>query len=134
MGFAEVVQTVMTKAVAQHAEETQIKRNQEIKDEGVELFSDKADELVKAQRPEKEALKTYLSGLADETVLKLQTLMHFGRGDSPDLHWLHGHLKERTPTKDDAVRTMMEKAALRDYLARGLQLATESGTDLEAPF
>jgi Protein of unknown function (DUF3775) len=133
MQFSEIVQDTIARAAACRTEEAEISKKLGLKG-GVTLFSEEADKLAKAPRPAKAELKKYLMSLPDEIVFKLQTLMYFGRGDDPDLHGFHKSLKEQTPTKGDAIRAMMEKAPLGEYLANGLRLASAHGIDVEGTF
>ena len=79
-------------------------------------------------------VEAYLNRLPAQTVLKLQTLMYFGRGDDTDLRRLHAYLRENTDDKSDAVQTICEKLlALSEYLARAVKIA-DKRIDLESDF
>jgi len=57
--------------------------------------------------------------------------MYAGRGDDEDIVSLHRELAGRTPDKADAIRTIVSKVPLAEYLARGLVLAQQELFDLD---
>lgn len=79
-------------------------------------------------------LDDYLRTLPEPDLLKIRTLMYFGRGDDSDITALHKYLVSSPETKAEIAHSVAEKVPLADYLKAGLALAEQSGVDLEQPF
>src|ERR1039457_2684572 len=129
MKFSEVVQEVIAKATARKLEGARVRGEAGIADEVADLLGADAADLATVPRPAKQALRLYLMTLPEDTVFKLRTLMYFGRGDDADLHELHLYLNKQIATKELAIRAMMEKGPLADYLSKGLQRALDARID-----
>ena len=80
-----------------------------------------------------DAVTKHLQSLPMETLLKLQLLMYFGRGDDPDIYALFEYLSDPAVTPDaaDVIRTLATKRPLAEYLSRGVQALDKAGIDLE---
>ncbi len=73
-----------------------------------------------------------LRKLPEQTVLKIQTLMYFGRGDDSNLRRLQASLLEDTEDKSDAIETICGKLLyLSEYLTRALEKAQKRQIDLD---
>lgn len=80
-------------------------------------------------------IKLYLESLPETELRKLQTLVYFGRGDDDDIFSLHEHLTSVSPTREDVIRTVVEKApALSTYLLTALRRVERSGIDIDGSF
>lgn len=90
-----------------------------------------ADENEEGQRLD--AVTKHLQSLPMETLLKLQLLMYFCRGDDPDIYALFEYLSDPAVTPDDAdvIRTLATKRPLAEYLSSGVQALDKAGIDLE---
>ena len=76
-------------------------------------------------------LRELLDGLDLDTLRRVEAVMYSGRGDGSPVA-LRPELAENHPTKDDVVRTIIEKLPnLDDYLERGLDRAKAEGIDLD---
>lgn len=76
-------------------------------------------------------LRELLDGLDLDTLRRVEAVMYSGRGDGSPVE-LPPELAENHPTKDDVVRTIIEKLPnLDDYLERGLDRANAEGIDLD---
>ena len=76
-------------------------------------------------------LRELLDGLDLDTLRRVEAVMYSGRGDGSPAA-LRPELTENHPTKDDVVRTIIEKLSNIDvYLERGLDLANAEGIDLD---
>lgn len=127
MSFVDVVLAVAKLAQERNDEDKAHKKRLGL-EHGVELGTKEADEYMHAPRPAKAALRAHLEGLDEAVVLKLEAVMYGGRDKNPNFRGLAQQLSHN---KSDAVRTMMEKSPLGDYLAEGLVLAQRSYVDLE---
>ncbi len=98
----------------------------------VSLGSQKLDQYLKATQFLSSKMKVYLAELSERQLRNLETLIYFGRGDEDDLVWLHAHLKSVSPTREDVVRTIIEKIpALSRYLQSALSSAHRLGMDID---
>ena len=76
-------------------------------------------------------LRNLLDGLDLDTLRRLEAVIYSGRGDGSPVE-LRPVLAVNHPTKDDVVRTIIEKLPnLYDYLERGLDRANAEGIDLD---
>jgi len=76
-------------------------------------------------------LRELLDGLDLDTLRRVEAVMYSGRGDGSPVA-LRPELIENHPTKDDVVRTIIEKLPNIDvYLEKGLDLASAEGIDLD---
>lgn len=76
-------------------------------------------------------LRKLLDGLDLETLRRVEAVMYSGRGDGSPVE-VRPVLAVNHPTKDDVVRTIIEKLPnLDDYLERGLDRAKAEGIDLD---
>jgi hypothetical protein len=76
-------------------------------------------------------LEEYLDSLDTDTLRRTEALMYSGRGDGPAVE-LRDQLSTNRHTKEDVVRTIMEKRVSFDpYFDRGLDLAKADGIDLD---
>jgi hypothetical protein len=76
-------------------------------------------------------LRLFLSGLDEETVLRVQTLYYLGRDREDDPARLHSHLSK---SREDAVWTLLEKMPLDRYLGEGLEMLKELGAHPDSPW
>jgi hypothetical protein len=83
------------------------------------------------ERPEENRLEAYLEGLDYDTLLKLETLMYFGRGDG-DLKHLRSYLADRKDSKEEIISTIVEKcSAYPSYFRAALNKLKQDGTDAD---
>lgn len=76
-------------------------------------------------------LEKFLAGLGVEDLRRIEALMYSGRGDGSASD-LRQQLAENRSSKEDVVRTIMEKRASFDpYFDRGLDRAKADGIDLD---
>lgn len=68
--------------------------------------------------PKRDALSSYLNGLADEMLKDLVALMYSGRGDA-DYAGMRDHVKNWN--HEGCVMKLAEKAPLAKYLQKGLE-------------
>jgi hypothetical protein len=126
MKFIDVVVRAIALSRKINAEEEEIRQRLGLTD-GISL-DDRGREYMKAPRPAADELAQFLHTLSDAHVLRLQTLMYAGRDRDANLTKLH---KELSCTREDAIRTICEKAPLDEYLADGLVLAQRRFLDLD---
>lgn len=139
MSFGSVVAKVISLANEQALEDDRIEHeagffkkdpNRSFLDRYV-LSSPEWAAYMAAPTPAQDALHTFLKTLDRVTVSKIQTLMYVGLGND-DLRGLHKRIGGCS--KKDAVRTIMEKAPLAEYLAAGLIRARKIYVDIEGSF
>lgn len=76
-------------------------------------------------------LEQYLNRLDSDTLRRIEALMYSGRGDGSAIE-LRQQLASHNESKDDVVRTIMEKRVRFDaYFDRGLGCAKADGIDLD---
>ena len=98
---------------------------------GLELFYPKAVEYCHADRPERAKIEEYLEKLDDDVVLKLETLMYFGR-DNDDFDNVKEYLANLNESKEDIIRTIVEKrGAYPVYFQRAIEKLREQGVDIK---
>lgn len=134
MSMRETVQRVI-----ELSEEYEAKRQVHTEEHGVELGlelgTQKSEHYFEATERLPLKLARFLEMPSLSELLKLQTLVYFGRGDDEDIRRLHEHLKETTPNREDVTRTLISKiGALTRYLESALARAEERGMDIEGPF
>jgi hypothetical protein len=77
-------------------------------------------------------LEEYLDSLDLDTLRRIEALMYSGRGDGSAVE-LRQQLAKSHPSKEDVVRTIMEKRVSFDpYFDRGLNRAKADGIDLDS--
>lgn len=102
---------------------------------GVAFGSRKSEHYLQAIGFLDRKLRSYLEGLPEDVLHKLETLVYFGRGDDDDIDALHVHIRSTSPAREDVTRTILAKiSALSMYLPCALSRAEELGIDLERPF
>ena len=106
MAFIDVVYRIVVLAKARNAEDAQ--QNE--------------------PRPAEHDLVAFLEALDEPTILKLEAVMYGGRDKNPNFRDLKAEVSDG---KVDAIRTMVAKTPLGDYLAEGLVLAQQAFVDLE---
>lgn len=77
------------------------------------------------------ALVAHLTRVEHEQLLKLQSLMYFGRGDDDDLKALYEDFLERPEKHEITVDGMVSKSPLDEYLADALAKAKRLGIDID---
>ena len=100
---------------------------------GLDLFDPKAFEYAFAERPQHNKAKEYLVTLDDEVLLKLETLMYFGReqGDGAFSQHLE-YFRRRNDSKKDIVRTIAEKmGAYPLYFQRASHILANQGINID---
>ena len=99
---------------------------------GINPFDPKVVKWASEPRHEKEKLENYLNQLGYDTLLKLETLMYFGRDDG-DFQETLKHLSDLKESKHDIVRTMVEKrAAYPVYFQNALYALKEQSVDIDS--
>lgn len=127
MAFVDIAAHVVTLANARNAEDAQLKKKHGLTN-GLTLGSAGGNAYMAESRPAEQALKTYLESLDEPTLLKLEAVMYGGRNNNPNFRDLKDEVSDDS---EGAIRTMLEKTPLGDYLAEGLVLARQKFIDLE---
>jgi hypothetical protein len=98
---------------------------------GVDVFDSKAIERRYATNDGEVRLEEYLNSFDLETLRRIQAVMYSGRDGVPAVDEREV-LRETTGTKEDVVRTIMEKrVSFNPYFDRGLDRAKADGIDLD---
>jgi hypothetical protein len=88
-------------------------------------------------RPEESKIKGYLNELDHGTLLKIETLIYFGRRDDSenlrDLKSLSSYLADLNNSKDEIVETIVDKrGAYPVYFQKALTKLKKQGIDVES--
>ena len=98
---------------------------------GMNYFDPKSIARRQETNSEDVKLAQYLNGFDIETLRRIEALMYSGRNGTPTIDE-RDDLRKTHPTKDDVVRTIMEKRVSFDaYFDRGLDRAKADGIDLD---
>jgi len=85
--------------------------------------------------PAEQRLQSFLAGLKEEEVRKVQTLMYAGRDGDKDIYGLYDYLRHRFTFKEQVVMCIMEKdPRLQEYLENALELVERLNIDIEDSF
>jgi hypothetical protein len=102
-------------------------------------FFDPSDiEAVRAARlsdlARKLPIQETLERLSEETLRKLLSVMYAGRDHDNDISAIHRAMLRNKPTREDVIRTLLEKPGLAHYLVNGWETLLNSGLDPEGSF
>ena len=83
--------------------------------------------------PEEKELRAFLASLREEMVYQLIVIMYLGRGDfgAEGLAGYYQALRGTLGDPEHATSQLMDKAALADYLAEGLEELRNHGIDVD---
>lgn len=99
---------------------------------GVDYFDPKAVEIRYATNTAEVAMEEYLTSLDEETVRRIEAVMYSGRNGTLAVDE-RNDLRVNNPTKEDVVRTIIEKRLNFDgYFDRGLERARADGIDVDS--
>lgn len=85
--------------------------------------------------PEEAQLRDLLTALPDAELYKLLAVMYLGRGDfgAGGVEPMTRELAGRFPDRSKAIRHLMAKGPLGEYLSDGLRELQAAGIDIDAP-
>ena len=99
---------------------------------GFDPFDPEATEWAFEPGHEKKKLQNYLNQLDDDTLLKLEALMYFGR-DEDDFQEILRDLSDRNESKREIVKTIVEKrSAYPVYFQKALNALKEKSVDIDS--
>ncbi len=98
---------------------------------GIDLFDSKAAKYCFEERPERTKIEKYLEKLNNDVLLKLETLMYFGR-DNDDFDNVGEYLSSLNELKEDIIRTIVEKRSdYPVYFLRAIEKLKAQGVDFK---
>ena len=100
---------------------------------GIQLHDPKCIEWLNADRPMVRKIESYLNELDLDTLLWLETVMYYGRrDDNSDIYELHQNFSNMKETKDEIVRTILEKrGAFPNYFNQAINRLEEQNIDVD---
>ena len=115
------------------AEDRQLERKHGIDTTlGINAFDPQVMKWAFEDRPEVSKSKAYLNELDHGTLLKIETLMYFGR-DGGDLKSVGSYLADLDDSKEEIIRTIVEKrGAYPIYFQKALDNLKKQGIDVES--
>lgn len=101
---------------------------------GIQMHDPSCIEWALADRPKVREIETYLSVLDYDTLLWLETLMYFGRrDDNSDISSLHSYLSNLKDSKEEIVRTIVEKrGAYPHYFVKAMNTLSQGNIDIDS--
>jgi hypothetical protein len=101
------------------------------RDLGIRYGDPKTQARIRDTNEAEVELEEFLNGFGLETLRRIEALMYSGRGDGSAVE-LRGQLALNHETKEDIVRTILEKRVSFDaYFDRGIDRAKADGLDLD---